>query len=272
MKSLISLGVATAVVAFGLAAGPTTGRAQTPTDGATPTPTMSAPAAASPVPVEARPTDPTAAQPAPGPRASEDANPDETGADEIVVREEREHDIGSGHGSGGRNIVFVLNRSDERMRVRGRIRLVEAHGTRAEPVNAAFAYASCTDCQTFAVALEIALVSPEAATIAPQNRARAINYECTRCTTVARALQYVFVVDDPDAVPDNIRRLMREMERELRGIGGEPDITAEQANARVSAVVADFQDLAEGLQDELATAADVTSPGAPSPAEAPSSE
>lgn len=264
MKSLISTVVALAIVLGGLLAMPEGSRAQTPGEGQ--------PAPGTPAP-SASPAPETAAQPAPTPAASEDAAPEDPAADEVVVREERDDDHPGLGGDGdrgrpgfwswfGRNVVFVLNRQDGDLRVRGRVRLVHVNGDRAEPVNAAFAYSSCTDCQSYAVALEIALISPDASVIAPQNRARAINYECTRCVTFARAIQYVYAVDDPDQMPDNVGRLVRDMERELRDISRDRRITPAEADARVSAVIAQFQELNAYLRDELVQTEEVTSPGA----------
>jgi hypothetical protein len=254
MKSPLSLLLASLIVVTAALGAPDTSRAQS-TGSLTPVPPSADPAPA------ATPTLPP---------TDEDIMPDEAAADEVVVRREREDrdeshaDDYRPHG-GGHNVVMVRNHSDGRMRVRGRVKLAELHGSRAEPINAAFAYASCTDCQTFAVALEIALIEPGAAVIAPQNRARALNYQCTRCATVARALQYAFVVDDPSIVPENIERLMREMEREIRAIGQERDISANEANARIDGVVAQFQELGDGLRDQLVQATEETTPDAPAP-------
>jgi putative peptide zinc metalloprotease protein len=239
------------VIVAALVAAPTTSRAQGG-DGLTPVPAP---------PPSVTPTLPP---------SDEDTGPDDEASDDVVVRrerEDREEWRGGQHrpGDGGNNVVTVRNHSDGKMRVRGRIRLAELHGSRAEPINAAFAYASCTDCETFAVALEIALIAPGATTIAPENHARAINYQCERCATVARALQYAFVVDDPSIVPDNVNRLMNDMERELRAIGRDRDISANDANARVNAVIAQFQDLAAGLQDQIDQTSEPTSAGAPAP-------
>ena len=255
MRSSLSAVLAALVVLAALASGPDSTRAQTTE--ATPVPATVPDQAAPPVPPVM-------------PAADEDPLPDEATVDEVTVRREREDreewQAGERHpGGGGDNVVMVRNHSDGKMRIRGRIRLAELHGSRAEPINAAMAYSSCTDCQTFAVALEIALIAPGAATIAPENRARALNYECTRCVTVARALQYVFVVDDPSIVPDNIERLMRDMESEIRAIGRERDISANQANARIDAVVVRFQELGSGLQDQLDQSDAPTTPGAPAP-------
>lgn len=265
MKSLLSAVLASTMVIAGLVVAPTTSTAQTPPTGS-PTP-GAAPAPAQPG-TNAFPGD------------DEDAAPDDPASDDLTVRRGRDDQQDDYHHLGGSNIALVRNHSDNRMRLRSRIRLVQIHGDRAEPLNGAFAYASCTDCQTFAVALEIALVSPNASVIAPQNRARALNDTCTRCVTVARAMQYVFVVDDPEQVPDNVDRLMRDMERELRALEHDRDVGAEEANSRVNAVISQFQELASSLQDQLDETVEPSTPGAapaieptlvPAPSPSPSS-
>jgi hypothetical protein len=148
------------------------------------------------------------------------------------------------------NLVLVTNRSDERMRVRGNVDLNRNPGEEASPVNYAGAVGSCTDCQTYAIALQIALVSREAATIAPQNQAIALNYRCTRCITVAHAIQFVVQVDDPTDMPAEVDEAGKEMERELREIGrlanqGRIDIAT--ADARVNALLDQFRALGQSL-------------------------
>jgi putative peptide zinc metalloprotease protein len=271
MKAPLSVLLATLLVVVALTSAPGTTRAQAPTDGATPTPGAAAPPEQAAPPGQAAPPEQAAPADASAmPTDDEDTAPDDPAADDVTVqrgREDRDEGQAGQHvpGGGGNNVVMVRNHSDGDLRIRGRIRLAELHGSRAEPMNLAFAYASCTDCQTYAVALEIALVAPGASTIAPQNRAHALNYECTRCVTVARALQYVFVVDDPSIVPDNVDRLMRDMEKEIRDIGHTRGISATEANARVDAVIDRFQDLASGLQDQVDETDQPTTPGAPAP-------
>ncbi len=151
---------------------------------------------------------------------------------------------------GGANIVQVDNRLDNRLRLRGRVDLDHVHGPNAAPTNKAEAFASCTDCQTFAVALQIALIPADATTVAPENAAVAVNYRCTRCFTSARALQYVITVDDPDIVPDRVTELVHAMTTELRVIEDSGPMNPGEANARIDAVVAEFQDLAAALRDQ----------------------
>lgn len=164
---------------------------------------------------------------------------------------------------GGQNIVQVMNRDDQRMRIRGNVDLNRIPGDRAAPVNYAAALASCTDCQTFAIALQIDLISRTASAIAPQNTAIAVNVGCTRCVTVARAIQFVVQVDDPREVPENVRELVREMDRELREIaqlGRQGQITLLEAETRINALIDRFRDLGTSLYEGRDGATEPTSP------------
>ena len=55
-----------------------------------------------------------------------------------------------------------------------------------------------------------------ATVVAPVNRAVAVNENCTRCVTIARALQYVIPVDDCREVPREINELVRRVDLEAR--------------------------------------------------------
>ncbi len=168
-------------------------------------------------------------------------------------------------GGGGRNIVIVRNTTDGALRTRGAAQFNSIPGPVASPVNLAEAYASCTDCDTLAVALQIDLVSTSARQVTPRNYAVALNYACTRCHTIARAYQYVFSVEDPTETPERVRELIAAMDRELSSMQGDPALTLADAEARVDAVVAQFQDLASSLNQQRDEAEDETTPGAPAP-------
>lgn len=153
-------------------------------------------------------------------------------------------------GSGGRNEVRVVNKTDRTLKVRGRIQLNKIPGSTATPSNLAYAYSSCTDCQTIAVALQINLISKQARTIAPQNVALAINERCTRCVTVARAIQYNIQVDNPNQEPEEVRDLIKEMNKTLQEISSDKSLTLPQAESRINAVIAQFQNLTASLSNQ----------------------
>jgi hypothetical protein len=204
----------------------------TPTDAVTPTDVVTPTATAAPTDA---PT-PVAAQPAQAPDFS-------IAPDTDVRSQEHAEDRGAD------NIVEVQNLVDNQFRMRGSVDLDHVAGDTATPTNRAEAYASCINCQTFAVALQIALIRSDASTVAPVNQAISINNQCTGCFTSARALQYVFVVDDPQQIPGRANQFISRMNAELRDIARTPDMTPREANARIDAVIGQFSDLALNLKD-----------------------
>lgn len=142
-----------------------------------------------------------------------------------------------------RNVVVVQNQRDNRLRVDGRVQLNQLRGQEIRPLNQAEAYSSCVDCQTFAVALQLNLVGRGARSVTPENYAIAVNYQCIRCRTVARAIQYVREVDDPERVPDDMEELFERMNEKLAGLRSREGITADQAEAEIDGVIAQFQNV-----------------------------
>jgi putative peptide zinc metalloprotease protein len=66
-------------------------------------------------------------------------------------------------------------------------------------VNEAYAFASCADCVTVAVAFQVVVIVGSADVIVPQNLSAAVNYDCFACITASIASQLVVTVD---SLPD----------------------------------------------------------------------
>jgi hypothetical protein len=94
-------------------------------------------------------------------------------------------------GSGGKNVVIVVNVTDERTAGRSGVLVGHASGPSVVPENLASARASCTDCRTVAVALQTVFITSNPSYASPRNAAVAVNAGCTRCQTLAYAWQYV---------------------------------------------------------------------------------
>ena len=62
-------------------------------------------------------------------------------------------------------------------------------------VNEAYAFASCADCVTVAVAFQVVVIVGSADVVVPQNLSAAVNYECFRCITASIASQLVVTID-----------------------------------------------------------------------------
>ena len=63
-------------------------------------------------------------------------------------------------------------------------------------VNEAYAFASCTDCVTVAVAFQVVVIVGDANVVVPQNLSAAVNYECFECITASVASQLVVTIDE----------------------------------------------------------------------------
>jgi putative peptide zinc metalloprotease protein len=210
-----------------------------------------APASAqtSPAPAPAQPA-PAPAQPAPAqPQPAQQAQPAPAAPAPLVDDKAFDHAEDSVQG-GAHNIVYLENRVDNRLLMRGRVDLTHVDGLNASPVNSAQALASCTGCSTFAVAFQVAFIRRDATTVAPENVAVALNVHCTGCTTSARAVQYVFQVDNPQMIPERDEALLQRIDQELQAIRQTPGITPQDANTRIDAVTTEFQDLAPSLNDQ----------------------
>lgn len=170
-------------------------------------------------------------------------------------------------GGDGKNIVKVQNKMDNRLHVKGKIQLNHIPGLDVRPENDAEAYSSCTDCSTFAVALQVDLISKTATTIAPKNVAIALNVRCVRYTTVARAVQYVVQVDDPTQTPDNVKDLIGQMQQQLNAAAHDKNETVADAEAKINAVIAQFTELGQSLSTQRDQKDDNTFPGATVPAD-----
>jgi putative peptide zinc metalloprotease protein len=138
------------------------------------------------------------------------------------------------------NIVMAVNQSDGRLAIRGNVQLVREPGMIAAPQNFAFAKASCSDCQTIAVALQLNFANTDGRFIAPQNVAVATNNECTGCATIALAYQVFITVEDPTVMPDGVAQTLRDFDAELREISTDPTITLGEAETRILSVIDRF--------------------------------
>jgi putative peptide zinc metalloprotease protein len=153
---------------------------------------------------------------------------------------------------GPRNNVRVENTINGRFMARSSVDLKRINGPNVVPVNIAEARASCTGCQTIALALQVILYKQGANNVSPENYAVAQNVQCTRCVTVARAIQYVIPVEDPKKVPPDVDRLVRDLDRELRyfeRFDNVRDIDAAEAERRLNTILSQYESLKAYLKD-----------------------
>ena len=113
-----------------------------------------------------------------------------------------------------------------------------------DQTNTAVALASCSDCQTVALAFQVVLVRGDADVVAPENLAFAYNQQCVECVTYASATQIVLGFDgNVRFTSDGYRRLttLRKTLRELEDRAAELSLV--ELNAEVQAAKAELLDI-----------------------------
>ena len=97
----------------------------------------------------------------------------------------------------GDNQAMAVNTTDGSSLYDVAFALVWADGDTVANANEAYALASCTACQTVAVAFQVVVIVGDAHVVVPENIAAAINYNCVQCVTQALATQLVVTLSGP---------------------------------------------------------------------------
>jgi putative peptide zinc metalloprotease protein len=105
-------------------------------------------------------------------------------------------------GEGG-NQAMAVNTTDGSVVYDVAFALVWADGDTVANTNEAYALASCTGCQTVAVAFQVVIVLGNAGVVVPENVAAAVNYSCVQCVTQALATQLVVTLSGPLSAQSN---------------------------------------------------------------------
>jgi len=118
-------------------------------------------------------------------------------------------------------------------------------GDVVDQTNTAVAYSRCESCQTVAIAFQIVLVMSDVTTVTPTNLAVAVNDQCTLCSTLALAYQFVVGNGSRVELSEEGRAEINAIRKELRGLEGQ-ELTNEEIVLRVGA-------LADRVRQVLAT-------------------
>jgi putative peptide zinc metalloprotease protein len=133
----------------------------------------------------------------------------------------------------GDNQALAVNTTDGSVKYDVSFSLVWADGSTALNKNEAYAFASCTDCRTVAVAFQVVLVAGQVDVVVPQNLSGALNYACVRCVTQALATQ--LVVSVPGALTDDQNAQLAAVWKELQAFGAHiQDVPLAELQSRLS--------------------------------------
>jgi putative peptide zinc metalloprotease protein len=116
-----------------------------------------------------------------------------------------------------------------------------------DETNSAVSYASCTDCSTTAIAIEIVLVDGSPSTFTPTNQAIAINYQCNLCNTFAAAYQFVIQGTGPMHFTHDALTTMARIRKQIRELQDQ-NLDPFELQAALNPLIAQLKDvLATGL-------------------------
>jgi len=153
--------------------------------------------------------------------------------------------------AGGGNLAVAINTQDGKSVFRVRMAIVRANGDVVTASNTAVAYASCADCQTTAIALQVVLITNAASVIQPTNLALAYNDGCSGCQTVADAYQFVRSTDGQVHFTAEGSQKLAQVRRELQELRS-GDLTIAELQARLDALSGEVADV---LAHDLVAAA-----------------
>jgi putative peptide zinc metalloprotease protein len=119
-----------------------------------------------------------------------------------------------------------------------------------DQTNVAIAYASCTECQTVAVSYQVVLVGHDADDVQPTNLAVAVNEECSSCTTLASAYQFVVGTEGPVRFTADGNQRLAELRRRLTELS-RSDLAVDELQAELDRIATELRDV---LANEVETA------------------
>jgi hypothetical protein len=152
-------------------------------------------------------------------------------------------------GASDENIVFAGNQTDGTAVVQAGVQYRVAPNGVVDEENRAQALASCYDCQTFAAAFQLVLVTREYRTFVPQNEAFAANVLCDTCLTWAAAKQVIVVTDGPAALTGAGHLRLQALEDRLYALQASlPAMTLSDLAGEVDAA---FQELIDVARTEI---------------------
>jgi len=161
----------------------------------------------------------------------------------------------------GDNQALAINTEDGSSVVDVAIALVWVSGDETvDNENAAYAYASCSNCQTLAIAFQVVLVIGYAQVVMPTNAAVAVNFDCDHCTTAALAMQLVATLaqEPSDEAMSQLNAIWTQLEQASQDFSLLPlaDVYAILDQTRTSILDILAADGARATQSQTTTTAD----------------
>ena len=137
------------------------------------------------------------------------------------------------------NAAVAVNLRDGASVFRFAFKVARVNQDVVDESNAAVAFASCTECETVALAFQVVLIFSDPDVVATENVALALNYECDACQTLASAYQFVLTTGGPVHFTAEGNRRIAEIRLALREL------------LRSDVELTELQTAVDALADEL---------------------
>lgn len=158
--------------------------------------------------------------------------------------------------------AVAVNTRDESSIFRLAFTIRRVTGDVVDETNAAVAYASCEDCRTVAIAIQILLAQSDPTVVSPENLALAYNENCTLCDTFASAYQIVLGDGTRLRFTAAGAQAIAEVRRELQALRNQ-ELSDDELNSRLDAI---YNRLKGVLATELVGVGEPTQPAPEAPA------
>lgn len=147
------------------------------------------------------------------------------------------------------NTSVEINQKDGSTEFDFSFSIVRSMADIVDEVNAAVAVASCDNCKTYAVAIQVVLVMNDPSVVEPTNLALAMNIDCTSCQTAALAYQLVQSTGGVVRLSPEAEQEIAELRKEMHDLAkAAEDMTFEEVIAAVDELAAEFMTVVtEGL-------------------------
>jgi putative peptide zinc metalloprotease protein len=151
---------------------------------------------------------------------------------------------------GGDTAAIAINTKDGSAVFKFAFAIKRVAGDVVDNTNAAVAFASCTDCQTVAISIQIVLITGDPSVVTPTNLALAVNVLCSMCETLASAYQYAFSTGGPVHFTADGNKALAEIRKEIRDLGKQ-DLSIQEIQARLDELTGRLEEV---LRNELVVA------------------
>jgi putative peptide zinc metalloprotease protein len=146
--------------------------------------------------------------------------------------------------TGDDNVAVAVNTQDGASVFRLAFSVRKVADGVVDQTNTAVALASCTDCQTIALAFQVVLVRGDADVVTPVNQAVAYNDQCLECVTYASATQIVLGFDGNVRFTADGRQRLAALYKSLRELeDSAPSMSVAQLNTAVQTAKAELVDI-----------------------------